>query len=231
MFTMWMESKGSEQMLKSKLQQSGFDIVHPFSFDALDDSVLEYLPIKNLSGKMGFLVGNTGSIWDDFIEWLSQRLRWSEIVDPFETFIEETIERCVGQKTLIFWTHETKRYIIPVQRMAHQTGLAYLSDGQFNIHPRFGPWFALRAVVIVSGTMSSNQVIPNPSTEDIETTSKAMFNRLLQSNATWQEWLSLRDLYIVGRTHRYSEEQIRYHYTRDKTVLLQEMDRLRTKIQ
>ena len=170
---------------------------------------------------MGYLIGNTGNIWTPFIEWLSQQPNWSEIADPLETFVEETIEGCVGQDAHIFWTHETKRYIVPVQRMAHQTGLAYLSAGQFNIHPQFGPWFALRAVVIVSGETECNPPISNPSTDAIEVQSSALFNRLLESKATWQEWLSLRDLYKVGRTHRYSEAQIRYHYTRDKTVLFE----------
>ena len=45
---------------------------------------------------MGYLVGNTGNIGDCFIEWLSQQPNWSEIVDPLETFVEQTIERCVG---------------------------------------------------------------------------------------------------------------------------------------
>ena len=112
--------------------------------------------------------------------------------------------------------------------MAHQTGLAYLSAGQFNIHPHFGPWFALRAVVIVSGETECNSRVSNPSTEAIEVQSAALFNRLLESKATWQEWLSLRDLYEVGRTHRYSEAQIRYHYTRDKTVLWNEVERLQS---
>lgn len=212
--------------MRESLRVSGFDIVHPFSLEELDESVLKHLPVEDSSGKMGCLVGNTGKIWDCFIKWLSQKPNWSEIVDPLETFVEEVIEECVGQDAILFWTHETKRYIVPVQRMAEQTGLAYLSAGQFNIHPHFGPWFALRAVVILSGETASNQNVSNPSTDAIEVQSADLFNRLLESKATWREWLTLRDLYDVGRTHRYSEAQIRYHYTRDKQVLFDEMERL-----
>ena len=222
------ENKRREEMLRNALSTSGFDIVHPFSLAALDDSVMEHLPVEESADKMGYLIGNTGNIWTPFIEWLSQQPNWSEIVDPLETFVEQTIKRCVGPDAHVFWTHETKRYIVPVQRMAHQTGLAYLSAGQFNIHPHFGPWFALRAVVIVSGETECNPRVSNPSTEATEVQSAALFNRLLESKATWQEWLSLRDLYEVGRTHRYSEAQIRYHYTRDKTVLWNEVERLQS---
>lgn len=35
------------------------------------------------------------------------------------------------------------------QRMAHHAGLAYLDDAShLSLHPRFGPWFSLRCVVI-----------------------------------------------------------------------------------
>ena len=222
------DDKRRAQMLTSTLINCGFDIVHPFSLEDLDDSVLEHLPVEDLSGKMGYLVGNTSKMWDCFVEWLSQQPNWSEIVDPLDTFVERTIERCVGPDARIFWTHETKRYVVPVQRMAHQAGLAYLSAGQFNIHPQFGPWFALRAVVIMAGGAACNSRVSNPSTDAIEMESAALFNRLLESKATWQEWLSLRDLYGVGRTHRYSKEQIRYHYTRDKKVLFDEVERIKS---
>lgn len=222
------DSKRAEQAMRERLKFSGFDILHPFSLENLDASILRSLSIEDSSGKMGYLVGNTGNIWEPFIKWLSQQSKWSEIGDPLETFVEQAIERCTGEDANIFWTHETKRYIVPVQRMAHQTGLAYLSAGQFNIHPDFGPWFALRAVVILPGEATQNAPVSNPSTNEIEVESATLFNRLLQSQATWQEWLSLRDLYDVGRMYRYSEAQIQYHYTRDKTVLFNEVERFKS---
>lgn len=222
------DSKRAEQAMRESLRFSGFDILHSFSLENLDDSILRSLSIDDSSKKMGYLVGNTGNIWEPFIKWLSQQSKWSEIGDPLETFVEQAIERCTGEDANIFWTHETKRYIVPVQRMAHQTGLAYLSAGQFNIHPDFGPWFALRAVVILPGETAQNHLISNPSTDEIEIESANLFNQLLERQATWQEWLSLRDLYDVGRAHRYTEAQIRYHYTRDRTVLFNEVERLQS---
>ena len=83
-------------------------------------------------------------------------------------------------------------------------------------------------MVILSGETVCNPNVLNPSTDAIEIQAAAMFNQLLESKGTWQEWLSLRDLYEVGRTHRYSEAQIRYHYTHDQMVLLNEVDRLQS---
>ena len=215
-----------EQEMRDCLRINGFDVVHPFSLNGLDESILRSLSIDDCSGKMGYLIGNTSKIWDPFIKWLSQRADWSKMVNPLETFVEQTIENCVGNHEGLFWTHETEQYIVPVQRLAHQSGLAYLSAGQFNIHPHFGPWFALRAVLILSGEAIQNHSVSNPSTNALEIQAAALFERLLQSQGTWEEWLSLRDLYDVGREHRYSDEQIRYHYTRDKAVLFNEVNKL-----
>ena len=221
-------SKMIDQEMRNSLSACGFDIVHPCSLANLEESILSSLSIDDPSGKIGYLVGNTRTVWDPFIKWLSQRPEWSDIVDPLETFVEQSIERCAGNHSGLFWTHETEQYIVPVQRMAHQSGLAYLSAGQFNIHPRLGPWFALRAVLIVPGedVDGTNSLIPNPCTNAIESQAAALFDRLLQKKGTWEEWLSLRDLYDVGREYRYSDEQIRYHYTRDKTVLFEEVNKV-----
>ena len=53
------ENKRREEMLRNALSTSGFDIVHPFSLEDLDDSVLEHLPVEESADKMGYLVGNT----------------------------------------------------------------------------------------------------------------------------------------------------------------------------
>ncbi len=217
-----------DQEMRNSLSTCGFDIVHPCSLENLEESILSSLSIDDPSGKRGYLIGNTRTVWDHFIKWLSRRADWSEIVDPLETFVEQSIERCAGNHSGLFWTHETEQYIVPVQRMAHQSGLAYLSAGQFNIHPHFGPWFALRAVLILPGEAVDvkSTPIPNPCTNIIELQAAELFGRLLQNKGTWEEWLSLRDLYDVGREYRYSDEQIRYHYTRDKAVLFDAMNKV-----
>ena len=80
----------------------------------------------------------------------------------------------------------------------------------------------------MSGQIDCNPEVSNPSSDVIEVQSATLFKRLLERKATWQEWLSLRDLYEVGRAQRYSEPQIQYHYTRDKGVLVDEVEKLRS---
>lgn len=38
----------------------------------------------------------------------------------------------------------------------------------------------------------------------------------------WRLWLAVRDAYPAGRSHRYGDEQIRYHDTKDRAVLRRE---------
>ena len=73
------DNKRRDKMWRKALSTSGFDIVHPFSLNELDDSVMEHLPVEHSSDKMGYLIGNTRTIWMHFIEWLSQQPNWSGV--------------------------------------------------------------------------------------------------------------------------------------------------------
>ena len=35
----------------------------------------------------------------------------------------------------------------------------------------------------------------------------------------WRSWVAIRDACPLGKAHRYSDEQIRYHYTKDIKLL------------
>ena len=41
--------------------------------------------------------------------------------------------------------------------------------------------------------------------------------------ASWRAWLACRDSCPIGREHRYSDAQIRYHYTRSRDALSEAM--------
>ena len=222
------DGKNGEQMSRN-LHAMVLISWHPFSLEDLDDSVMEHLPmLKTHQTRWGTWSAIQVIFGTSSSRWLSQQPNWSEIVNPFETFVEETIEECVGPDAFIFWTHETKQVYCPSSKDAPIKRDWHISVQVSLISIHFGPWFALRAVVIVSGHTDCNLEVSNPSSEAIEIQSAALFNRLLNSNATWQEWLSLRDLYDVGRKYRYSEPQIQYHYTHDQMVLLNEVERLQS---
>lgn len=57
----------------------------------------------------------------------------------------------------IFWGHHENDGVvggpsIELQRMASVSGLSYWEETSFlSLHPKYGPWFALRAVIVFDG--------------------------------------------------------------------------------
>jgi hypothetical protein len=190
----------------------------------------------------------------------------------------------------VFYSHETKPgRLVAVQRMAHVAGVAHLDERcHLSIHPKFGPWFALRAVVVlddVEGPPDAAKPSPvgNPLAADngardrVDTAVEhALAGYELKGGADkaggslhqsspfihqpphqavslnlrekipgttgllssadestrewctgarqrvpcgeatqWQRWVDVRDAVQPGHKHRYYDDQMLYHYTRE----------------
>ena len=112
------------------------------------------------------------------------------------------------------------------------------------IHPKFGPWIALRAVIIVQVDTSIPDTIypseftscfPNPYPQGdhlVELKSKQFtleYTKLSQEvghrqayERTWKLLLDTRDAagdFKSAKEHRYSNDQIIYHYLKNVDVL------------
>lgn len=224
-----------------QLRAHGFDIVHPFPLEDLimDNAHFERLSQRFGGAKTGLLIGNTRALWTHFLGWLEATPDWSSSAHPLDDYALQVITQAAEahlHQAHLFWTHELKDYIVPVQKLCHQSGLAYLSQGRFNVHPQYGPWFGMRAFVAVPSDLGV-PLLPavNPSTPAIEDQVATRFEALrarasggLRSThirTSWEDWLELRDLYEVGRAYRYTAPQVRYHYTKDQTVLAGELAR------
>lgn len=220
---------------KRRLSTTGFSISHIFQLPDLNfkNAHFNHLLQQTNAAKTGILIGNTFTIWDHFIDWLEKNKGWKELENPLEYFVMQKINSAVGhylKDASVFWTHETTAYLVPVQKLCHCTGLAHLSRGRFNVHPLYGPWFALRALVILPEPVTApRSILENPSDLLVENEVEKQFHLLCGQASSgvdsshvqtrWQDWLALRDTYVVGKEFRYSDPQIRYHYTHDKTVL------------
>ena len=123
-----------------------------------------------------------------------------------------------------------------MQRMASAAGLAYLShEVHLSIHPEYSTWFAIRGCVVVQG-MSGPAVAPPPpvcsvSDSCLEAAAAALKiaargppERQTHADMAnwWKLWVAVRDA-VDGGGHsaRYTEDQIKYHYTGDRAVLEQ----------
>lgn len=140
----------------------------------------------------GVLIGNTRALWEPFL-----RARRDE-ADPLDRYTERCIERAYpGAK--ISYAHQPP--YLPFQQYAVEAGLAAMSPGHLAIHPVYGPWFALRALIHE----------PGPRTQMIE--KSCVCTRACEVPRDGN-WLAMRDACSTGRQHRYSDAQVEYHYTR-----------------
>ena len=173
----------SQQHLSKALHSAGFDIAHPFPVDALSESSMEMLSgiFKAKIPRCGVLIGNTSLVWSAFVLWLKQQPQWHQLNHPLNTFVEEHIQahcRTCLPSAHILWTHQTGSYVVPIQRIAHESGFAFLSRGQFNVHPQYGPWFALRALLLVDEEPPAPKASVDPSASKTELKAHRMFQQL-----------------------------------------------------
>ena len=193
------------------LAEAGFDIVHPFDAHA----VARELAIEALADPerpCGWLVGNTRALWPHF---LAARRADPELVasrDPLDRYVEKTCARLAGARCL-FVHRGADGAFLPFSRIAAAAGLGTLAPTRLVIHPTYGPWIGLRAIVLAAGTPVT-RMLP-PALCDCGERCPAAFERAREAQGTWRDWLAARDACCVGRAHRYGDDQLAYHYTKN----------------
>jgi methylmalonic aciduria homocystinuria type C protein len=203
----------------ARLAGAGFDLAHPFdAISAAREPGLEPLAAGDSSTGaarrgLGILIGNTRALWPPFTAALADPALAAE-PHPLERYTEAAIGAAFPG-ALIYYGH--RRYagaFLPLQRLAVATGLGALAPSGLVVHPVYGPWFALRAAVVVEGEPPPARApIPQPCRCDAACAGALAAARAAAGPDTWRAWLAVRDACSL-RAHRYGEEQIRYHYTR-----------------
>jgi Methylmalonic aciduria and homocystinuria type C family len=208
----------------ARVAAAGFDLAHEFD-------TRETREIRALPDGRGILIGNSRALWPQFeaARREEEAARHEEAArreeeDPLERYVERTIDAAfVG--AAVFYAH--RKYageptgeqvpsgrdasFIPFQRFAVATGLGALAPSRLVVHPTLGPWFALRAIVVFAGTRGPSRApIAQPCTCG-ERCTRAL-DAALADPFEWRGWLAVRDACAI-RAQRYSDEQIRFHYT------------------
>ncbi|GEM_PF-1879423 len=173
--------------------------------------------------RLGLLVGNTRALWPPFVAARESLPR----TDPLEAYVERTIGRVVGAFRAtatdaadpagvpVLYSH--RRYdamYLPFQQLAVATGFAAMNAAGLAIHPTYGPWFALRAVITLEpSTDLAIPVLHAPIAKPCACTGacEAALEKARGDLRDWRAWLAVRDACAL-REHRYSDEQIRFHY-------------------
>lgn len=144
----------------------------------------------------------------------------------------------------IVWPWEGGARLCSMQRVAVCSGLCYHdSETQLAVHPIFGAWLAFRAVVVFDATPTALK-LPSKAPERLgcllsdaeKSAARAAMAAALRASdeanlctqlhgAKGMEadvrlaWAALRDCVRVGKEHKYSDDQLIYHYTKEKAVL------------
>ena len=208
------------------LAAAGFDLAHPF-----DPGAAAREPgLGILAGaRLGVLVGNTRAVWPAF-----QAARRDPAVgddpDPFDRFTERVIASGFATGTRIYYGHRAyDGAFLPLQRLAALTGLGAVAPSQLVIHPVYGPWFALRAVVVLDGqgtplavsapgwgrgSIDGDPPVPRPIAQPCQCAAACTdaFARA-QHTRDPADWLAVRTACTL-QAFRYGDEQIAYHYGR-----------------
>jgi hypothetical protein len=193
------------------LAAAGFDLAHRFDAEAAARAP----GLGVLAGaRVGVLIGNTRAVWPAFQAALDDPAIAGD-PDPFDRFTERVIASGFATGTRIYYGHRAyDGAFLPLQRLAALTGLGAIAPSQLVIHPIYGPWFALRAVVLLADTSDGDPPAPRPIAQPCQCTAActAAFARA-QHTRDPADWLAVRDACSL-RAFRYGDAQIAYHYGR-----------------
>lgn len=209
------------------------------------------------------VVGNSNALWPTFIHALRRSPELAEEENPLDTYVRRAVVRsldrvlgagCQAAPAPLSNDADGEGHAVPLPAIrcdvryaddvgdrfvnllhaAEASGLAYLNrDIHLCVHPRLGPWFALRAVVTLDmdgGPFRSDSAaegrLPNPFPE-LDSTVRAEVEAMRADGAFsdfrghWRRWAGVRRLAgsAVDLSHCYGEHQLVYHYTKSKKVL------------
>lgn len=215
----------------------GFDLVIPFRVAEVLRKLCEAgVPlVEAFEGPgneswEGLLIGNSRALWAPF-ERALRETELSRCKNPLDTYTEETLTGALSgwPDARVHFAHGDQGRKLPIQRIADATERLRLGPGFLNVHPEFGPWIALRGVVVFRqpGTLEAqtSASAPHPCSgcsapcaaaltralEGLEPASLPAFDHLdLPGRA--RAFLAVRAACPVGWEQRYGDEQIAYHY-------------------
>lgn len=193
-----------------------------------------HLPDHGRTRALVMVVGNTRALWP--VVKAARAGALAGVRDPVDRHVEATVRGAVvralaahapGLAVALRFAPEPPPRRVAMQRLAAVAGLAYLAPCHLCVHPVYGPWFALRAAIVldVDGPPPRPPLAPpcDCATGCAPALAEALAAGAPTSAVTlrprWRAWLAVRDACPVGRVHRYDDDQLRYHYTGDLAAL------------
>jgi methylmalonic aciduria homocystinuria type C protein len=221
--------------LQSSCDDAGLDIVQPFRIDWFNGEVEPplRLPDYGRRGALGFVIGNTRHLWSVFARALRNDPSLLDVEHPLDAYVEKTLTdaatRSITEGHVILFAHRTTPAPIAIQRVAQASGLAHLSPSRLSVHPIYGPWLSLRAVIVVDadGPPGERPLAHDPCTPCAKPCLAAFDQAMAATDLSrsgdverqWQSWANVREVCPEGKDFRYGDDQLRYHYAKDRSIL------------
>lgn len=226
--------QAARERLRRTLAPAGFDLIEGCSVGAYNEAVEGALRLEDWGSPahVAFVVGNTRALWPVFLRALRRDRTLRAASDPLDRYTEREIAAAVeslGVRAAVRWAHDTGPRLVAIQRLAHVAGLAYLAQSHLSVHPTFGAWIALRAAITLElPGPARGPAWGEPPCSDCARRCAPAFEQARAravGASDHRPWLACREACPRGREHRYSDEQIEYHYGRDRARLLALVER------
>ena len=221
--------------LRARCVAVGFDVVHPFRLHWFNGEAEPHLRLPDFGrpGALAIVIGNSARLWPVFTRALQEDATLGAEEHPLDTYVEKALGAAFAEVVVapyvLHWAHRMIPAPIAIQRIAHASGLAHLSPSHLSIHRALGPWLALRAVAVVDveGPHGERPHAYDPCTACAKPCLAALDRAIALSGATraddvereWQAWADVRDVCPEGKSQRYGDDQLRYHYTKNRSIL------------
>ncbi len=217
------------ETLKARLSPSGLDLVHGFEPGQMNRALADSgRPFRLPEGKAA-LIGNTRALWDKFSHARTTGTEGAMGSDPLDSYLTHHLKRATSDLPLSYlgFAHGDEKPIVPIQFLAAHSGLAEFGPFHLNIHPVYGPWFALRAVIVTAESSEAPSRArpfadpPRPASLGTASPCKKCSRPCLSPTPVHEpKSLSPRSLELlaprvacpVGRDYMYGREQLTYHY-------------------
>ncbi len=223
------EWQGIASRIEAACAEAGLDLVRPFQVGRYNASAVETERLDDFGrpDALAILIGNTRSLWPAFTRAYQTDALLASGGNPLDTYVTTRLTRLLVAATTyatrLVSSHVTTPRAFPIQRLAESIGLAGISPSHLAIHPLHGPWFALRAVVVVdvAGPAEASPELERPCRACSAPCLPALERALAVSGSPLSsaavalhapEWIAVRDACPVGKASRYGAAQLAYHY-------------------
>lgn len=217
--------------LAVRLAPRGIDLVAGGPVGPCDRRIAPGRPLERPQGDRSLVVvvGASRGLWPAFSAALRSNRQLLERGDPLDSWVDREIRsaaRAAGELVDYRPAWDTGADLVAVQELALRIGLAPIAPCHLSAHPTFGPWFSLRAVIVFDAVWTGPGPVPaSEPCAGCPAPCRATFDEAVRrpsntGDSGWRRWLAVRDACPVGRSHRYPEDQLRYHYLKDRSILV-----------